>query len=82
MFFADKRLASNRKPGQVIVPIMGKEFHLRLGGFDLGQILDYFPEDSFACEECSDAEEAQKVADHYQRIITAIERQIDAQGGW
>ena len=40
------------------------------------------PDDSFACEECSDADEAQKIADHYQRIITAIERQIEEQGGW
>src|SRR5438552_18352071 len=91
MFFADKRLASNRKPGQVIVTIMGKEFHLKLGGFDLGQILDglrcrqeswantaiflrdgYFPEDSFACEGCSDAGGAPQVAGHYQRIITVI----------
>jgi len=80
---------------------MGKEFHLRLDGFDLGQILDglrcrqeswantaiylrddYFPDESFLCEECSDAVEAQKIADHYQRIISAIERQIEEQGGW
>jgi len=83
------------------VPIMGKEFHLRLDSFDLGQIFDglrcrqeswahtaiylhddYFPDDSFLCEECSDADEAQKIADRYQRIIRAIERQIDEQGGW
>jgi hypothetical protein len=101
MFFADKRLVQIRKPGQVIVPTMGKEFHIRLDGFDLGQILDglrcrqeswantaiylrddYFPDDSFACEECSNADEAQNIADHYQRIINAIERQVDEQGGW
>ncbi len=35
-----------------------------------------------SCEECSDADEAQKIADHYQRIINAIERQVDEQGGW
>ena len=65
MFFADKRLASNRKPGQVIVPIMGKEFHLKLGGFDLGQILDglrcrqeswantaIFLRDDYTCQYC------------------------------
>jgi hypothetical protein len=43
---------------------------------------DYFPDDSFACEKCNDADEAQKIADHYQRIISAIERQVDEQGGW
>jgi len=43
---------------------------------------DYFSDDSFVCEECSDADEAQKIADHYQRIISAIERQIEEQGGW
>ena len=83
------------------MPTMGKTFHLRLDGFDLGQILDglrcrqeswtntaiylrdeYFPDDSFVCEECSDADEARRVADHYQRIISAIERQIEEQGGW
>ena len=43
---------------------------------------EYFPDDSFVCEECSGTDEAQKIADHYQRIINAIERQIDEQGGW
>ena len=43
---------------------------------------DYFPDDSFLCEECSDADEAQKIADHYSRIISAIEQQIEQQGGW
>ena len=43
---------------------------------------EYFPDDSLVCEECSDADEAQKIADHYQRIINAIERQVDEQGGW
>ena len=42
----------------------------------------FFPDDAFVCEECSDADEAQKIAGHYQRIISAIERQIDEQGGW
>ena len=83
------------------MPTMGKTFHVRLDGFDVGQILDglrcrqeswtdtaiylrdeYFPDDSFVCEECSDADEAQKIANHYQRIINAIERQVDEQGGW
>jgi len=96
-----KKLVQTSKPGQVIMPTMGKTFHLRLDGFDLGQILDglrcrqeswtntaiylrdeYFPNESFLCEECSDADEAQKIADHYQRIINAIERQVDEQGGW
>jgi len=43
---------------------------------------DYFPNDSFLCEECSDSDEAQKIANHYQRIINAIEQQIEEQGGW
>ncbi len=42
----------------------------------------YFPDDAFVCEECSDASEAQKIANHYQRIISAVERQVAAQGGW
>jgi hypothetical protein len=29
-----------------------------------------------------DAGEAQRIADWYERIISAIERQIDDQGGW
>jgi hypothetical protein len=89
------------QPGQVIIPTMGKIFHLTIDSFDLGQTLDglrcrqeswantaiylrydYFPDDSFVCEECSNAEEAQKIADRYSRIITAIERQVDEQGGW
>lgn len=41
---------------------------------------EYFPDDSFVCEECSDANEAQKIADMYQRIIGTIENQIAEQG--
>ena len=42
----------------------------------------FFPDDAFVCEACSDADEAEKIAEHYQRMIISIERQIDAQGGW
>jgi hypothetical protein len=96
-----KRLVTARSPGQVIVPTMGKEFFIKVDGFDLGQALDglrcrqkswentaiflrdgYFPDDSFVCEECSDPGEAQKIADHYWRIINTIEAQVDQQGGW
>lgn len=42
----------------------------------------FFPDDAFVCEECSDPNEADKIADHYQRIITSIEQQVDEQGGW
>ncbi len=43
---------------------------------------DYFPDDAFVCEECSDPDEAERIADHYERIIRSIEQQIDQQGGW
>jgi hypothetical protein len=43
---------------------------------------DYFPDDFFICEECSDAEEANKIANHYKRLIANIEEQIEKQGGW
>ena len=43
---------------------------------------DYFPDESFVCEECCDADEAQKIANCYDRIIRSIEEQIEAQGGW
>jgi hypothetical protein len=33
-------------------------------------------------EECSDPDEAEKIADHYDRIVRTIEAQVDAQGGW
>ena len=42
---------------------------------------DYFPDDAFVCEECSDADEAERIASHYERIICSIEQQIDQQGG-
>lgn len=41
---------------------------------------DYFHDDAFICEECSDPDEAQRLADWYQRIIANIERQVDEQG--
>jgi len=40
------------------------------------------PEDFFVCEECRDAEEATQIADHYDKIISAIQRQVEQQGGW
>lgn len=94
-------LAIAAKPGQVIVPTVGKEFRIRVDAFDLGQALDglrcrreswgrtaiylrdgYFPDDAFVCEECSDPEEAQRIAEHYDRIIRNTEAQVDQQGGW
>jgi hypothetical protein len=42
---------------------------------------DYFPDDAFVCEECSNAEEAEWVADHFRKIICDIEQQIEKQGG-
>jgi hypothetical protein len=38
-----------------------------------------FPDESFVAEECSDWEEAQRLADWYQRIIVTIERQVNEQ---
>jgi hypothetical protein len=38
--------------------------------------------DAFICEECSDADEAIQIAEHYEKIITSIEKQITEQGGW
>lgn len=37
------------------------------------------PRDDFIVEECSDAEEARAIGDHYDRIITTIETQLKAQ---
>ena len=39
----------------------------------------YFPDDSFVCEECSKAEEAESIADHYCSIIRKVEGQMEAQ---
>jgi hypothetical protein len=96
----EKRLGIRRKPGQVIMPTVGKILQISIDAIDLGQILDglrcrreswanttmflrdsFFPDDAFVCEECSDADEAQKIADHYHRMITTIESQIAEQGG-
>jgi hypothetical protein len=35
---------------------------------------------AFICEECSDPDEAQRLADWYQRIIGEIERQVNDGG--
>ena len=43
---------------------------------------DYFPDDSFLCEQCSDPDEAERIANHYERLIRSIEQQIDQQGSW
>ena len=42
----------------------------------------YVADDSFICEECSDANEATQVAEHYHSLVVSIERQVDEQGGW
>ena len=42
----------------------------------------FFPDDAFVCEDCGNPHEAEKIADHYRRIVSSIEKQIDEQGGW
>jgi hypothetical protein len=42
----------------------------------------YTADDSFVCEECTDADEATRIADYYGRIIRSIEEQVSRQGGW
>lgn len=39
----------------------------------------YFPDDTFVCEECSDEQEAENIANFYQRIILNLEQQRDKQ---
>jgi hypothetical protein len=43
---------------------------------------DFFPDEAFVSEDCSDPNEAKKIADDYRRIISNIEQQVDEQGGW
>lgn len=38
---------------------------------------EYFRDEAFVCEECNDAREAQRIADHYARIVRLIEAQMD-----
>ena len=74
-----------------------KEYVIRLGGLDLGQVIDGLETratawrltatyletgeapDGFVIEECSDAEEAQRLAEHYERIIASLTVQQQAQ---
>jgi hypothetical protein len=42
----------------------------------------YVADDAFMCEECSDPEEASKIAKHFHEIASSIERQVDEHGGW
>jgi hypothetical protein len=37
------------------------------------------PKEFFVCEECNDADEARKMAEYYERIISNIETQIEQQ---
>ena len=39
-------------------------------------------DDAFVCEECSDPHEARRIAQHYEKIITSLEAQVEKQGGW
>lgn len=38
-------------------------------------------DESFICEECSDPAEARRIAQHYDRVVTDIEGQVEKQGG-
>ena len=42
----------------------------------------YAADDAFVCEECSDSDEAIHIAQHYEKIVGSIERQVAEQGGW
>jgi hypothetical protein len=41
-----------------------------------------YADETFVCEECNNADEASRIAQHYERVIAEIEGQIDEQGGW
>lgn len=45
-------------------------------------IVSGYAQDDFICEECSDTDEAVRIAEHYEKLVARIERQIDDQGGW
>lgn len=60
---------------------------LRIRAEAWGNTADYLEsgfngDDSFICEECSDPHEARRIAQHYEKIITRIEAQVEKQGGW
>ena len=38
--------------------------------------------DGFIVEECSDAEEAHNIANHYHSLCQTIREQVEEQGGW
>lgn len=38
--------------------------------------------ESFIAEDCSDENEADRIAKHFRSIIKQIEKQVKAQGGW
>jgi len=42
----------------------------------------YIADDAFICEDCSNSDEAVHIAQHYEKIVATIERQIAEQGGW
>ena len=42
----------------------------------------FIADDSFVCEECSSGHEAACIAEHYEKIVAVIERQVAEQGGW
>jgi hypothetical protein len=44
--------------------------------------IGYVADESFVCEECSNPEEANSIALHYEKIISRIEQQVLKQGGW
>src|SRR5208283_3719488 len=50
---------------------------------DTARYLRYgeMPNKTFVCEECSDASEADQIAEHYTRIVETIHRQRTAQDG-
>lgn len=60
--------------GQILEGLQAREESWRKTAMFLRD--GFYPGDVFICEECSKFEEADGIANHYQRIITNIERQI------
>ena len=42
----------------------------------------YSSDDSFICEECTDADEGTQIAKHFAAIAASIDQQVAEQGGW
>ena len=76
------KLDIGTKPGQVITPIMGKQFRITLDSLAARQFLDGLRLRADSWRKTEKYLESGYLTAHHEKVLAAVEGQVAEQGGW